>query len=54
LIATRDFAVAAARPFKAELDVSLAASRYGARLGPFVPNRAASLDAILGPVTADG
>jgi dTDP-4-dehydrorhamnose reductase len=49
-IATRDFAAPAARPLNAELDVSLAASCYGVRLGPFEADLTATLDAIIGPV----
>ena len=48
-ILTRDFQTPAARPLNAELDPSLAAARYGVRLGPFADDLAATLDRLLGP-----
>jgi len=48
-ILTRDLQTPAARPLNAELDPSLAAARYGVRLGPFADDLAATLDRLLGP-----
>jgi dTDP-4-dehydrorhamnose reductase len=53
-VLTRDFPTAAMRPLNAELDCSLAASRYGIRLGPFAADLAATLDALIGPPLAAG
>jgi dTDP-4-dehydrorhamnose reductase len=49
-VLTKDFPTPAARPLNAELDTTLAAERYGIRLGPFAPDLAATLDRLIGPV----
>jgi len=51
-ILTRDFPTAATRPLNAELDCSLAAEKYGIRLGSFGPDLEATLDRLIGPPLA--
>jgi dTDP-4-dehydrorhamnose reductase len=48
-VLTRDFPTPAKRPLNAELDVSLAAARYGIRFRPFEEDLEATLDRLIGP-----
>jgi dTDP-4-dehydrorhamnose reductase len=48
-ILTRDFPTAAKRPLNAELDVSLAAERYGIRFRSFEEDLEATLERVIGP-----
>jgi dTDP-4-dehydrorhamnose reductase len=48
-VPTHAFPTPAARPLNAELDSTLAAERYGIRLGRFEDDLAETLDRLLGP-----
>ena len=48
-VPTRDFPTPAARPLNADLDSTLAAERYGIRLGRFADDLAQTLDRLIGP-----
>ena len=48
-ILTREFPTPATRPLNADLDPSLAAARYGIRLGRFADDLAQTLDRLIGP-----